>query len=312
MSQVPSLHEDLRESSASFAQSALRAFLDEDGSVFLLHAATALEQLAKSFLASVHASLIAGNDFDSLLHACEQSSHARKPRSRMKTITAHDALERSGQLLPQLDNLKKSLQILILVRNGVVHAGMIEPKAEEAVLVPFLRACDHLLAAMPSADREKFWGDTIDIVDARLSKSADAAEIRAADAIASARHKFEARYGSMSPSLRSGLIANIESSYTPEKYLQTLASCPACDCRALVHGSYDVDWQPDWDYADGEDYVAGAYPVVQFSPGGLECRACDLELEGEDELAAAGVPSTWTLPEDEVNPRDFYEDEGDY
>jgi len=51
--------------------------------VFLLHAATALEHLAKAVLAARHASLIvATNDFESLLHACGESGFARGSRTR--------------------------------------------------------------------------------------------------------------------------------------------------------------------------------------------------------------------------------------
>ena len=63
---APPVAIELRESAADFANSALRAYLAEDIAVFLLHAATALEQLSKAFLASIHGSLIAANDFDSL------------------------------------------------------------------------------------------------------------------------------------------------------------------------------------------------------------------------------------------------------
>jgi hypothetical protein len=55
---------ELRTSAADFARSALRAYLASDRAVFLLHAATSLEQLMKAFLASIHGSLIAANDFD--------------------------------------------------------------------------------------------------------------------------------------------------------------------------------------------------------------------------------------------------------
>jgi hypothetical protein len=48
----------------------------------------------------------------------------------------------------------------------------------------------------------------------------------------------------------------------------------------------DVTLEPDWDYADGESYVAGVYPVVTYAPGYLRCNVCGLELDGEDELRA--------------------------
>lgn len=299
------LHKDLHSSAARFAQSGLRAFLEEDSAVFLLHAATALEQLAKAFLASIHGSLIAANDFDSLLHGCEQPRHARKPRSRMKTIAMREALDRAGQVIPAVENLRASLQLLADVRNGVVHAGQLEPEAEASVLIPFLRACDHLLAGMPQGDRASFWGDFLEIVDARLSESTEAAKVRVIDAIAVARMVFEERYSSMDSAVREAVLSSIEEGYDPTKYEEELVGCPACARRALVQGSYDVDWEADWDYADGEAYIAGAYPVVTFSPGRLECRACGLSIEGEEELSAAEVPPSWKL--EDVDPEDFYE-----
>lgn len=252
----PPVSIELRTSAAGFAESALRAYLAEDHAVFLLHAATALEQLSKAFLASIHGSLIAAaNDFDSLLHLCGHAARTRSPRARMRTITAQDALKRVGQLIPPIDNLSGSLQLLILVRNGVVHAGQVEASTD--VLVPFLRACEHMLAEIPNADREAFWADSLELVDARLSESTDAAKVAAADAIAGARRRYADRYHEIAPALRSAMIATVEDTYAPEKYEQTLWTCPACEHQALVHGSYDVDWEPDWDYSDGEAWVAG-------------------------------------------------------
>ncbi len=225
----------------------------------------------------------------------------------MRTITGQEALDRAAQLIPPLANLRTSLQLLIYVRNGVVHAGQVEPQAEEQ-LVPFLRACEYVVEAIPQLDRESFWGELIEMVDARLSESSDAASVRVTDAIATARNLFRDRYASMEQSVQDAVLASIEGSYAPEKYEQALRECPACSRRALVHGSYEVEWEPDWDYSDGEAWVAGVYPTVQFSPGTLECRVCDLTLDGEEELAAAGFEASWWLEEDEVDPADFYDD----
>jgi hypothetical protein len=295
-----SLAAEMHSSAARFAQSALQTFLEGDSTVFLLHAATALELLAKAYLASTHGSLIAANDFDSLLHACGESKHARTPRSRMRTIRGQEALERAARLIPALANLKASLQLLIWIRNGVVHAGQVESDAEASVLVPFLRACDYLLAATPQGDRANFWDTSIEMVDARLSESTDAAKVRVADAIATARNVFKERYASMEQSAQEAVLASIEFTYEPERYEETLFECPACSRRALLHGSYEVQWEPDWDYSDGQAWIAGAYPEVEFTPGALECRVCNLTLHGEEELVVAGVPSAWALEDSEA------------
>jgi hypothetical protein len=303
------LSDELCSAAASFAQSSLKARLDGESMVYLLHAATALELLAKSFLASIHGSLIAADDFDSLLHGCSQSRHARKPRSRMRTITIVEALKRAGQVLPAIDNLRQSLQLLADVRNGVVHAGQLERGADKAVLVPFLRACDHLITGMAEGDRERLWGELLSMVDARLSDSSKAAELAATDALTAARLAFDRRYGSLDNAVRDAVLSGVESAYDVTKYEEDLVDCPACSRRAITHGSYDVEWEADWDVADGEAYVAGVYPVVTYAPGHLACRVCGLELDGEEELGAAGVPAAWQI--EDAAAADFYEADDD-
>ncbi len=306
---VQALDEQLYQSATRFAQSGLRAFLEEDSEIFLLHAAIALEHLAKANLAALHGSLVAGKDFDSLLHTCGLSQHAERPPSVMKTIGTRDALDRSGQLIPELRNIRSSLNLLVEIRNGIVHAGQLELAQEEAVLmlIPFLRACDYLLASLTLANRESFWQDLLDMVDVRLSESAKAAERSATDSVAAARLRFQNRFGAMAATARAAVIASIEQSYDPRRYEEAVHACPACEHLALVSGSHNVDWKPEYEYdrLTGEDYVIDAYPVVTFLPGTLECRICDLVLDGEEQLRAAGLPTSWQLAD--VDPKDFYE-----
>lgn len=296
-------------SAEQFAQSSLRARLDEDSMVHLLHASTALELLAKAFLASLDGSLIASKDFDSLLHGCGESRHARTPASLMKTITMGEALKRVGQIDPAFRNHEASLLLLADIRNGVVHAGTLDKYSEEGVFVPFLRACELLVPGVTGATREELWGDFRESVDARLSESAKQAEVHAVEAVAAARLAFARRYEDMEPSAKAAALAAIEGSYDVMKYEQSLTECPACARQALTHGSYDVDWEADWDVegSHGEAYIAGAYPVVTYRPGYLTCRACGLELDGDEQLDGAGVEKSWQI--EDVDPGDFYEDE---
>jgi hypothetical protein len=100
----------LRSSAAQFAQSGLRARLDQEWAVHQLHIATALELLAKAKLASLHGSLIAAKDFDSLLHLSGHPRHAKQPPDRIRTITITDALLRVGQVVPSIENLRSELK----------------------------------------------------------------------------------------------------------------------------------------------------------------------------------------------------------
>jgi len=299
-------------SAEQFAQSALRARLDRDSMVYLLHAATALELLAKAFLASLDGSLIASKDFDSLLHGCGESRHARTPASRMKTITMGEALKRVGQIEPAFRNHEASLLLLADIRNGVVHAGTLDTDSEEGLFVPFLRACELLIPGVPGATRKELWGDFEESVDARLSESAKQAEVAAVEAVAAARLAFDRHYEQMEVSAKMAALAAIEGSYDVTKYEQSLTDCPACGRQALTEGSYEVEWEADWDQegSRGEPFIVGAYPVVTYHPGYLTCRACGLELDGEEQLEAAGVEKSWQI--EDVDPTDFYDDDDDY
>jgi hypothetical protein len=296
------LRDDLYSSAERFARSALRAFLQQDWPIFLLHASTALEQLTKAYLASLNQSLIAASDFDSLLHACGLGRHAQRPPRLMRTITVTTALERAGQLVPALKNLSKELGLLADVRNGVVHAGRVESSAAETVLVPFLKACDELLVAMGIA-RGHFWADLTEVVEARLSESAKAAEIRATEAVASARLEFEKRYAAMEPEVRGAVLKVILEGYRVEGHEQDLVNCPSCGEPALATGTVDVSWEADFDRDDfGETYIVGAYPsAVTFYPNRLECRTCGLRLDGLEELQAVGIERSWRIEDPDVD-----------
>jgi hypothetical protein len=278
------LRDDLCSSAERFARSALRAFLEQDWPIFLLHASTALEQLTKAYLASLNPSLIAASDFDSLLHACGLGRHAQRPPRLMRTITVTTALERAGQLVPALKNLSKEVGLLADVRNGVVHAGRVESSAAETVLAPFLKACDELLVPMGIA-RGHFWADLTEVVEA------------------SARLEFEKRYAAMEPEVRGAVLKVILEGYRFEGHEQDLVNCPSCGEPALATGTVDVSWEADFDRDDfGETYIVGAYPsAVTFYPNRLECRTCGLRLDGLEELQAVGIERSWRVEDPDVD-----------
>jgi hypothetical protein len=307
----PSLHKELYSSAGRFAHTALRALADGDTATFLLHAGTAIEHLTKSFLASLHGSLIASTSprhFRSLLFLSGLEKEAGLKRSQIRTISMEEAINRAGVIVPQFANFRDPLQPLVDGRNSVAHSAALDAGAADTAALPFLRGCDLLLERM-LVDRATFWGDLLEVVDAREAASAEAAKISALEKIAAARAAFASRYGALNDDVRAAMLATISGSYAPEKYEQTLHECPACGTEALVEGTIEVEWKPDWDYADGESYVAGAYPEVTIFPQRLECRACGLELEGESELAAAEVTKSWEL--DDIDP-DHFREEPDY
>jgi hypothetical protein len=179
----------------------------------------------------------------------------------------------------------------------------LKSQAVDELLLPFFRAANSVLGSM-GRNPTLYWGDMAPMIEARLSESAQEAEVRTTDSIARARRGYEERFSGMDEGTREAVVEAIVGTYAPEKYEQALEPCPACQNMCLLSGSYDVRWEPEVDVDGGEAYVSGAYPVVSFRPGHLECRVCGLELDGEEELQAAGFPEEWDLDED-VDPKDF-------
>jgi hypothetical protein len=138
--------------------------------VFLLHAATALEHLAKAVLAARHPSLtVATNDFESLLHACGESGFARRPRAKMRTIAAGDAIGRASRFVPTVEALVPDLELLILVRNGIAHLGEASVSDADDVLVAYLKASEELRDTL-DVDRGSYRGEFLDLVDSAFEK----------------------------------------------------------------------------------------------------------------------------------------------
>lgn len=293
----------LARSSSDFARSSLQALPEGKHATFLLHAATALEHLAKAVLAARHPSLIiAAEDFDSLLHACGEPTFARRPRTRIRTIPAREAIKRSCRFVPAVDDLAGDLELLILVRNGVVHLGEASSSDSDDVLVPYLKASEELRAAL-DLDPAAYWGEFIDLVDSALKEHVEKARLRVETALAVARKEFERRYGELDETTRQALRRVIEASYALAKYEEQLIECPACDTQAFVSGSLKTDYDEDWDHHEG--VLLNVHLMVTFIPTRLSCTACGLELDGREELDAAGVGESWVL--DDVDEADFYD-----
>lgn len=301
------LRTQLYESSEKFACLAMQDYLDGEMGSFFVHAGTALEQLSKAYLASIDPTLVAdGRSFDSILHASGKGRHARIPANRMKTITIGEALDRCGQIVPAVKNLREDLRPLIDARNGAIHVGDVDDTEKVRMLVPYLRASRQLLGE-GGYDEDQYWGEFKKVVDLRVAKQTEAAIARAQEAMTAALLRFQQKYGHLGEDVQPAVLRAIEESYSPAKYDEQLVGCPVCPTVGLAWGSTEVEWQADWDYADGESYIAGGYPEVTFFPGGFVCRACELELDGEEELAAAGIETSWEL--EDVDAADFYDDE---
>ena len=210
---------------------------------------------------------------------------------------AREAIERAGRFVPTVVALVPSLELLVLVRNGVAHLGEATADDGDDVLVPYLKASEELRGAL-DLDREAYWGEFVELVDSALKENVEKARLRAESALAIARQEFEKRFGALDEPTRTAMLRVVENN--PEKYDEQLIDCPACGTQALVFGSVKVEFDEDWDYHEG--VLLGVHPYFMFIPSSPRCNACGLELDGTDEMDVAGIAEPWQL--DDVDERD--------
>jgi hypothetical protein len=289
----------LTRSSSEFAGSALGAMSDGKHSVFLLHAATALEHLAKAVLATRHPSLIAvasRDNFESLLMLVGEG-HQAKPLSRIRTIGAREALDRATRFAPGCAELIDDVTFLVWVRDGIAHLADATAATVDEVLVPYLKTSEELRGALIDVDRSTYWSGFTDLVESALRENVEQARLRVDAKIAVARDEFARRFAEVDEATKKAVVTAIEASYTTDMYELELLECPVCGTMALASGTLKEEFDEDWDHREG--VLLNVHVLVLFTPNGLSCRACHLELNGRDEMDAAAMGDAFYLDIDE-------------
>ena len=268
------------------------AYADGDWEMFHLHLATAVEQLVKGVLACAHPALIADptGSLDSLLHLCGLSQRARTPEwVAVRTISVTEALRRAPRIVD--DYLPPPPEVITLLdsRNAIVHSGQNARQESEAILGAVARFVTPLLVAA-AIDWAEYWGESSDLV-------ADHAEMHLTDEEAmyqrqllAARERYKTVLA-MDNSARQAFLAAVEPAGSSEEFDSFPAVCPACGNLGMASGDPDPEWEADWDYGDGEAYVAGAsVGHIRLRVADFRCPACQLTLDRQT-LPAADMAS---------------------
>ncbi|WP_433329837.1 hypothetical protein [Spirillospora sp. CA-294931] len=264
---------------------------------FYLNAGTSTEHLLKARLADVNPILIADpRHFESMLILARLPLDSLPPPT-VKTITLTESITRCQALLPALAAAAQRIKRVISYRNGVAHAGLVDPSNVPDDLTAFMVVVDLILSDLGYA-RERFYSEYLDVADARLDESKARKEIEVKAAIATARIEFQRRFSHTLPgyNLEEALHA-MEWEY---RYEARPHECPACRCRAILSGASYPEWMNETD-ENGE--ITSTKLTVHFLPDGLECRVCGLSLRGG--LHFADIPAEIIL--DDVDPDDFIE-----
>jgi hypothetical protein len=300
------MKDKLLNQSTGAAQRAIGHYVAGEYDQFLIQAGHSFELLGKARLASIHPSLIVDKHFDSFLHVCGAGKHTTTPPWKIKTITATEALQRCIQLHPSLQGSQKPLMLLAEFRNSAIHLGEIIRDERKEIFHAFLAATSLLVDEL-AIKRETYFGQFAELVATHLDDSLAEAHRDVAEQLAFSKNIYAQRYSALAKDQMEVVAKSVEAGYPIEKYERVLTECPACGRQGLLIGSYEVEWEVDYD-DDGS--LSGGYPVVTMTPAEFFCLFCDLTLAGAVELQAAGVPPAVDI--EDPDPRDFYDPPDEY
>ncbi|GAA2112585.1 hypothetical protein [Actinomadura alba] len=294
--------DQLLASAQNFAGRALRAYIDDDDQVILLHSAMSLEHLMKAVLCDMNSALLVEfrpGSLDSLLHLTGHGPKAKKKHPR--TISAREALDRIRKIVSDLGVPKEKLEELIDVRDGVVHTGFLDETDTREVFTVYLRCCNKLFEELKVSPDER-WGDHQEMVDTLISESLSEIERTVKQQLAAAKFRINELLTKIPENEHVSVMTARQSSLTrvllPGREILT-EKCPACEDESATYIGEDdeiVDYDVEGDgHGNYHSFVTGVYPI--FRAESFICGVCDLKLSGEDELTAAGLEPTIDLSE---------------
>ena len=286
---MASIGSTLSRSAGEYAQRALESYVTGAIADFVVFGGIAIEHALKAKLAKENVLFLAKrNDFKSALDLHRSEGDAGRLQSGTRTIGAADAIEYFCQLEPEMRGLIEPAHELVALRNGQAHLGVNDETQKRRVFVVFLRSIESLL----NIESKEFWSPHHDLVSTTLDQESKEMERLVQEKMASARVSFDKGLAVLPDEQRNALLVLIESRVASRVDDSEIlwADCPVCSSPAIVMGlTEQTDW--DVDYDDG--VATSAWPVLTFFAGTLECEACGLILDGDDEFEAAGLKSSW-------------------
>ncbi len=196
---------------------------------------------------------------------------------------------------------------MISVRDGSTHFVVSEKEALDSLITPFLRTFDLLQKHLNIDDADAF-GTYLDLVKSLRERHTQRVDRVVAAKIARAKHKFADRYSHLDSETQREAFRRIEAALALDRYDEHEAQCPACGLAAVVSGQHQLEsWEAD---IDRDGTATGAYPIVKLYADSFRCKACELNLEDADELAAAGLDVEIDI--ENVDPADFYDIDDEY
>jgi hypothetical protein len=298
----------LAQSARWHARTAISSFISQDRDEQLqaaCSAGTAVELLAKAYLADVNPALLADKgDKDTVLHLGGRGTLAKGDVLCMRTIGAYEALRLVAQLhrgFPPFDQQPPALT----ARNAALHTALADRAQLRAAVVQMARMTESLLEVM-KLDRSHFWGEhAMPVADSLLDEAARELEQVIKAKLAVARARLAALTENLAEPVAEALLATLAQGPLPATggweewggvdHLEA-QECPACHQRGMLFcelAPRDVDWEHDGDGGTFEVKDGAAFPLL------FSCPVCRLELSA-DELGEFDFPDFIALPPDET------------
>jgi hypothetical protein len=276
--------------------------------VFPIFAGTAVEHMAKACLAQRLPVLLLdlrSNSSFNWLVALLHVKGAGVP-ANIRTVGLREALDRVRQFVRSKAN-RGDLDTLVDMRNGVVHSAE-NAEVEERILTAFVQQADSLVADL-GREREDFWDGQLAVVNALLADASNKVQHRVQVRIAAAEAMLNRRYETEGEAVIRALAAFSKSA--PLTRDQQFRDCPVCGSDGIATGEYDFDvnFIEEEEEETGSRHV-GAIAVddydeepvfrdvaeeVWFTARRFHCPVCNLRLDSEAEIGAAGIDARWQI-----------------
>ncbi len=296
-------HEALWAKSVLFIKRGLRERDARDYAGFQLWGAVALELLGKAALARVHPALVVDpTHAESLFAACGRPAGVER-----RTITAKTLFERLRRLNPRFDKQAQDFSLTLAIRrNGELHSGeavyagiklesWVKHYWKVAALV--LETQARGLADWIGEEEAKAAQEVIDEAMTALKQAIDGR-------VRTQREKFDKQFPPGSPE-RAELVARHKGGalvrwrdFQPYGWDHHIAiECPACKCDGMLAGPSIGEEKVELEFDEGEEPWTELFDITCSSEA-YRCRACDLKLDGLDEIEAAEIDSEFEVQEE--------------
>jgi len=299
-------------SARRWVDEALSAWLEEDYEKVALVAPVAVEHLGKAALWRTSPVLVMEINSEPSLLALVQRPDLSRPG--VKTVTLRPLLSRLDKVIKDCPVPEIRRNRMADARNGAAHAGGATDVLN--VLLDCLSVTQWLLAHL-SIEPGSYFGGHVELV----SSLADRERAVVSRQVATKRLRARGRLAKLEETLGRTVFESTAIALEGERLLldsqqfvsggtSADARCPECDSIGRLIGFPDAATEMEWDVEPlgGGSYahIPMPYLVAVLSPRAFVCSVCSLALQGQDELAEAGLQSsTFELDEAELDEPGF-------